>query len=104
MMATKRIMRSFRISEVSAVDNPAQKHALATILKHHGETKMNFGKAAAAEYDEAQARYAQRHNLSETAAAVEFSKTQEAGEISNARSERRASRAWLNPPRCRTVR
>ena len=38
----KRIMRRFRLTEISAVDNPAQKGARKTIMKRAKGT--NFGK------------------------------------------------------------
>ena len=40
---TKRIMREFRINEISAVDRPAQAHATAVIMKRdEGDTAMDL--------------------------------------------------------------
>jgi hypothetical protein len=76
----KRIMRAFKIAEISAVDRPAQAGARMTIMKGAGMA-TNFGKAAEAEWDMALSAYAKRHNLSRSAATLEFANTVEANEI-----------------------
>src|SRR4051812_40380335 len=77
----RRIMRSFKIAEISAVDRPAQAGARMTIIKNVGCSEIKFGKAAEAEWDTALTAYAKRHNLTLSAATVEFANTAEAAEI-----------------------
>jgi uncharacterized protein YijF (DUF1287 family) len=77
----KRIMRTFKIAEISAVDRPAQKGACMTIIKTARANMPNFGKAAEADWDTALSAYAERYNLSRSAATLEFASTIEASTI-----------------------
>jgi hypothetical protein len=45
-MATKRIMRAFKIDEISGVDRPAQEHAKVTIMKRNGAPMIDAEKIA----------------------------------------------------------
>ncbi|MBR1156672.1 hypothetical protein [Bradyrhizobium sp. JYMT SZCCT0428] len=77
----KKIMRAFKIAEISAVDRPAQAGARMTIIKHHGADMPQFGKAAEAEWDAALSAYAKRNGLSVSDATLEFANTIEARAI-----------------------
>lgn len=63
------------------MDRPAQEGARMTIIKNSGDEVRNFGRAAEAEWGEALSAYAQRHNLSLSAATLEFANTVEASRI-----------------------
>jgi hypothetical protein len=88
-------MRSFSIREISSVDRPAAVGAVARIIKYvdpyvppvkegNGtvvKAAERFGKAAEADWSEALNAYADRHNLSPSAAALEFANTHDATAI-----------------------
>jgi hypothetical protein len=79
-----RILSKLTIAEISLVDKPANRLALIKIAKRDetGDTmSTNFGKAAEADWTAALEAYAKRHNLTRSAATLEFANTREASEI-----------------------
>jgi hypothetical protein len=79
-----RIIRKLTIAEISAVDRPANQHSRARIMKRDDngdDMTQNFGKAAEAEWSVSLEAYAKRHNLSRSAATLEFANTIEARAI-----------------------
>jgi hypothetical protein len=79
-----RILRKLTIAEISLVDKPANRLALIKIAKRDdtGDTmSTNFGKAAESDWTAALEAYAKRHNLTKSAATLEFANTIEAREI-----------------------
>jgi hypothetical protein len=77
------ILRKISIAEISAVDKPSNQHARAVIMKRDDGDNMSerIGKAAEADWSAALDSYAKRHNLTKSAAALEFANTKEAAAI-----------------------
>jgi hypothetical protein len=78
------ILRKLVIAEISLVDKPANRLALIKIAKRDdtGDTMSErFGKLAEEDWNEAVLNYALKHNLSKSAAALEFCNTTTAKEI-----------------------
>jgi hypothetical protein len=74
-----RILRKISISEISAVDKPANKARVA-IIKRETMTER-IGKLAELDWEESLQAYAKKHNLTKSAAALEHAQTKEAAAI-----------------------